>query len=119
MKLSNRIIYSLAEELISFSNNNDIQIPAKAIFFIQKNISNLIQKAQEIERKRIELIETGKEKEKELALFLNAEQEIYIHKINLEEIKEVKFTPLQKQKLMIMFDGEEYSSPSIKESELK
>ena len=55
MKFNNNEIYQIINILTKTFDNLDIYIPAKANFFIQKNISVLAAAAQEIEKSRIEI----------------------------------------------------------------
>ena len=55
MKFNNQQIYTLANNSLSELSNLDIYIPAKANFFIQKNMTVLAAAAQEIEKSRLEI----------------------------------------------------------------
>ena len=55
MKFNNNEIYQIANILAKTFDNLNLYIPAKANFFIQKNISTLAAAAQEIEKSRIEI----------------------------------------------------------------
>jgi parvulin-like peptidyl-prolyl isomerase len=123
MKILNYNLYQMVEGLTSLSNDNKIYIPAKANFFIQKNISILAAAAQEIEKARLDIAqhygemseETGSYKipedkmeivQKELNDLFNIEQEIDIKKIKIEDLGDAQFTSSQMQTLMIMIDDE-------------
>ena len=124
MKLTNYNIYQLANSLQSMANDNKIYIPAKANFFIQKNISMLATAAQEIERARLEIAKhygtleesSGSYKipddkqaivNQELYDLFNIEQELDIKKIKIEDLGSAEFTAAQMQSLMIMIDDGE------------
>ena len=128
MKLTNLTIYQMANTLAPIANDNKIYIPAKANFFIQRNISKLAAAAQEIEKTRIDIAnhygaldeESGNYKipddkmataAKELQDLFDIEQELDIKKIKIEDLGNAEFTAAQMQSLMIMIDDEEWFTP--------
>lgn len=123
MKLTNNQLYQMVQEFNSLTLDNKIYIPAKANFFIQKNISLLAAAAQEIEVERIkiaqhygELNEEGNNYKipedkmpivaKELNDLFSIEQEFDIKKIKIEDLGDAQFTSAQMQILMLMIDDE-------------
>lgn len=121
MKLTNQSIYQYTEALASM-NDNEIYIPAKANFFIQKNISLLAAAAQEIDKARLEIAkhygeasEDGQgytipsdkipQAAKELEDLFAIEQDIEIRTFKLEDLGEAKFTSAQMSAIMFMIEG--------------
>ena len=118
MKFTNNEIYNYATGFNSIFNS-EIYIPAKANFFIQKNIATFVAAAQEIEKSRLEiakhygeLTEDGAqytipedkiaEANKELNDLFNIEQELDIKTFKIDDLGNGEFTPNQMQLLMIM-----------------
>lgn len=123
MKITNQQIYQLANDLSSLANDNKIYIPAKANFFIQKNVQAITAAAQEIEKARLDIAkhygtpdeETGNFKipddkmadaMKEINDLFNIEQELDIKKININDLGNAEFTAVQMKSLIIMIDDE-------------
>lgn len=120
MKLNNQEIYQIASQLEELSDMK-IYIPAKANFFIQKNINVIKSAATEIEKTRLNIaqqygvldeekngyyippehIETAN---KEVLDLFAIEQELDIKKISIEDLGNVEFTPAQMQSLMFMIE---------------
>lgn len=124
MKLNNSIIYQYANDLMSIFDNKDLYIPAKANFFIQKNLRTLAEAAQEIEKSRLGIAQhygTLNEKtqaydiapdkmsdaSKELADLFNIEQELNIKTFAIEALGDTQFTPSQMQAIMFMIEEDE------------
>ena len=124
MKFNNSEIYQIANVLAKTFDNLDIYIPAKANFFIQKNISTFAAAAQEIEKARLKVaqhygvlneeagrydIPTDKiqEAQAELDNLFAIEQDLPIKKLSIESFGDVGFTPAQMQAIMFMIDEEE------------
>ena len=121
MKLNNQQIYQIANNVLSNLDNLNIYIPAKANFFIQKNISILAAAAQEIEKSRLEIAkhygvldEEGQqykipedkleEASKELEDLFSIEQELDIKTFSIEALGNAEFTPAQMQAMMFMIE---------------
>ena len=121
MKFNNQQIYQIANNLLSNLDNLDIYIPAKANFFIQKNISILAAAAQEIEKSRLEIAkhygvldEEGQqykipedkieEASKELEELFSIEQELDIKTFSIEALGNAEFTSAQMQAMMFMIE---------------
>lgn len=119
MKFNNQQIYQMANNLVANLSKSDIYIPAKANFFIQKNISTLTAAAQEIENSRIEIAkhygvlddegqqykipeEKIDEASKELSDVFSIEQDLDIKTFSIEDLGNAEFTPAQMQALMFM-----------------
>ena len=121
MKLNNQQIYQIANNTISNLDNLNIYIPAKANFFLQKNLQTLTTAAQEIDKSRIEIAkhygvldEEGQqykiledkldEASKELEDLFSIEQELNIKTFSIEALGSAEFTPAQMQAMMFMIE---------------
>lgn len=121
MKFSNNEIYQITNVLTKIFDNLNIYIPAKANFFIQKNISTLAAAAQEIEKSRLEIAkhygvldEEGRqykipedkleEASKELNDLFSIEQELDIKTFSIEALGNAEFTAAQMQAMMFMIE---------------
>ena len=121
MKFNNSEIYQIANVLAKTFDNLDIYIPAKANFFIQKNISTLAAAAQEIEKSRLEIAkhygvldkegqqykipeDKIEEASKELEDLFSIEQELDIKTFSIEALGNAEFTPAQMQTMMFMIE---------------
>lgn len=121
MKFNNSEIYQIANVLAKTFDNLDLYIPAKANFFIQKNISTLAAAAQEIEKSRIEIAkhygildeenqqykipeDKLEEASKELEDLFSIEQELDIKTFSIEALGNAEFTPAQMQAMMFMIE---------------
>lgn len=121
MKFNNNEIYQIVNILAKTFDNLNIYIPAKANFFIQKNISVLATAAQEIEKSRLEIAkhygvldEEGQqykisedkleEASKELNDLFSIEQELDIKTFSIEALGNAEFTPAQMQAMMFMIE---------------
>lgn len=120
MKLTNNQIYTMANQLTQISHL-DIYIPAKANFFIQKNISTIAAAAQEIDVARLEILKRyGKLDEQgqhytipaensnivnqEFNDLFNIEQELDIKTFSIEALGNTEFTTAQMQAIMFMIE---------------
>ena len=104
MKLTNKQIYDYILNLNQAFNNNQQKLPIKLNFYLQKNKNLLLDLSNEIEKMRMEIIQTyGKPDlentntyiipkedietaQKELDELLKIEQEVNIYKMKFEEI---------------------------------
>lgn len=119
MKFTNNKIYQLGTDIAKNLKDLNIYIPAKANFFLQKNIAVISNAAQNIENSRIEIIkhygeldentqqynvpeEKMPEAIKELEDLFNIEQEIDITTFSIEALGTAEFTPVQMQSIMFM-----------------
>jgi hypothetical protein len=119
MKLTNHEIYNFANAYSElFKDSGDIYIPAKANFFLQKNVQVISTAAQEVEKSRLDIIrhygeeeaETGnivvpkeklEEASKELTDLYALEQELDIKFISIDDLANVEFTQSQMQLIML------------------
>ena len=121
MQFNNNQIYQIANSLVSNLDNLNIYIPAKANFFLQKNIQTLAAAAQEIEKSRLEIAkhygvldEEGRqykipedkleEASKELADLFTIEQDLDIKTFSIEALGNAEFTPAQMNAMMFMIE---------------
>ena len=121
MKFNNNVIYNMAQNLSESMSNLNIYIPAKANFFIQKNISTIAAAAQEIDKSRIDIIrhygepdESGEQiiipqdkiadASKELEDLFTIEQELDIKTFSIESLGDTEFTAAQMQAIMFMIE---------------
>jgi hypothetical protein len=121
MKFNNQEIYQLANNMIDKLNGLNIYIPAKANFFLQKNISIFTAAAQEIEKSRLEIAkhygildgegqqykipeDKLEEASKELNDLFSIEQELDIKTFSIEALGNAEFTLAQMQAIMFMIE---------------
>lgn len=121
MKLNNEQIYQITNNLLSNLDNLNLYIPAKANFFIQKNIQLLSAATQEIEKSRLEIAkhygvldeenqqykipeDKIEEASKELEDLFSIEQELDIKTFSIEALGNAEFTPAQMQAMMFMIE---------------
>ena len=121
MKINNNKIYALANTIIGELGNLDIYIPAKANFFLQKNLQTLAAAAQEIEKSRLEIAkhygvldeeneqykipeDKIEEASKEIEDLFSIEQELDIKTFSIEALGNAEFTPAQMQAMMFMIE---------------
>jgi hypothetical protein len=121
MKFNNQQIYQIANDAISNLDNLNIYIPAKANFFLQKNLQTLAAAAQEIEKSRLEIAkhygvldeenqqykipeDKLEEASKELNDLFSIEQELDIKTFSIEALGNAEFTPAQMQAMMFMIE---------------
>ena len=121
MKFNNNEIYQIANVLAKTFDNLDIYIPAKANFFIQKNISTFAAAAQEIEKSRLEIAkhygeldeenqqykipeDKIEEASKELEDLFSIEQDLNIKSFPIEALGDTEFTSAQMQAIMFMIE---------------
>lgn len=120
--LSNQKIYELAVNAIN-NFHGDIKFPAKAMFYLQKNINLITELGKEIDNARTRVLEHyGKitedgntyhipkenlaEAQKELNDLLALEQEVKIYTVKLDWLGDVELTPTQMAVLEIMIEEE-------------
>jgi hypothetical protein len=121
MKLNNQQIYNIANNMFNTLGNLDLYIPAKANFFLQKNMQTLAAAAQEIEKSRLEIAkhygELDEEAQqykipedkiadasKELEDLFSIEQDLDIKTFTIESLGSAEFTPAQMQAMMFMIE---------------
>lgn len=120
MKLTNLQIYQISESLSSLSESTQY-IPAKANFFLQKNIQIIAAAAKEIEESRLKIAqhygeldeenqqykippEKIPEATKELEDLFAIEQDLDIKTLSIESFGSAEFTPAQMQAILFMIE---------------
>lgn len=122
MILTNNEIYARARQLMSAFQDGEQRLPIKINFYLQKNKNTLLALAQDIETARLqiaqaygELDESGEhfqipadklaEASKELDDLFGLEQDVTIHKINIDNLSDdLTLTTAQMEALMFMID---------------
>lgn len=124
MTLKNIEIYNYANSLGENFIDNTLSLPIKANFYLQKNIKELLELAQDIERERIEIAkkygtpsEDGGQYEvppenihlaqKELEDLFNLTQEVKIYPIDLDAFGDAELTAAQMKALLFMIKEED------------
>lgn len=122
--LTNNEIYSYANALIECFSDNEIKFPIKANFYIQKNQTELINLAQEIEKQRINIVkeygiineetqklevppEKATEATEKINELFNLTQDVKIYKVDIEAFGDITLTANQMQALLFMINDEE------------
>ena len=120
--ISNQKIYEMA--VLAVDNfHGDIKFPAKAMFYIQKNVNQITELGREIEAARTRILERYgkltednnkqtynipkenlKEAQKELNDLFAIEQEVKFYMIDLDWLDGVELTPAQVNVLELMMD---------------
>ena len=119
MKLTNYQIYSFANSYSElFEDAGNIYIPAKANFFLQKNVQALAAAASDIEKAKVDIIKhygvkdpntgniTVPDENIEVASaevndLFNIEQDIDIKMISINDLANAEFTQAQMQLIML------------------
>lgn len=122
MLLTNNEIYMRAQELTTVFNDGEQKLPIKVNFYLQKNKSTLIVLAQDIDKSRMDILQTYgvlndegnaynipddkiAEASKELEDLFNLEQEVHIYKVNIDSLSDdLTLTTAQMEALMFMID---------------
>ena len=121
MKLMNNKIYQYAQELIGIFDKEDLYIPVKANFLIQKNIRLITAAGQEIEQSRLQIArhygalneeqqqyivppEKIEEANQEIHNLFAIEQDLDIKTIKLEDLGNIALTATQMKALMFMIE---------------
>lgn len=124
MKLKNKQIFEMANNLYRSFDGEKKYFPAKVNFCISKNKQILFKEYDEINTIRTEILnkygKLDKEKNtysfekdkieivnKELDDLLNMEQELNIYFIDIKDIENIEFTPQQMDAILFMIDGDE------------
>ena len=121
MKITNYQIFEYMQNLINIFENNNLYIPVKANFLIQKNIKLIAAAGEEIERSRLQVaqhygvLDSEKnqyiipkdkiaEANKEINDLFSIEQDLDIKTFKLEDLGNAEFTPKQMQAIMFMIE---------------
>lgn len=122
MIMTNNEIYTYTRQLMEAFSDGEQKLPIKINFYLQKNRSTLLGLAQDIEKSRLEIAqnfgvldEAGEqyiipndklaEASKELEDLFNLEQDVMIHKINIDSLSDdLILSAAQMEALMFMID---------------
>ena len=121
MKLTNYQIFEYVQKLFNIFENNDLYIPVKANFYIQKNIRTIATAGEEIEKSRLQIaqhygvlnqenkqyiIPADKiaEANKEINDLFSIEQDLDVKTFKLEDLGNIELTPQQMQAIMFMIE---------------
>lgn len=124
MTLTNNEIYTYANGLAGEFGQQEVKLPIKVNFYLQKNMQELMNLAQDIEKQRIDIAsEFGTLNEETQQYEIPAEnidpatrkledlfgltQEVKIYKVKLDAFGDVDLTSSQMQALLFMIDEEE------------
>lgn len=122
--LTNNQIYNYATDLMNSFSNNDLKLPIKINFYLQKNQLELLTLAQDIEKQRIDIVkeygtldeETNNyivpnnkiaEATEKINELFDLTQDVKIYKVKLEDFGDIDFTPNQMKALLFMIEEEE------------
>ena len=125
MKLTNNEIYNYANALLQyFGADNEMKLPIKVSFFLQKNIKVITEAAQEIDKVRMEIIqrygtpsEDGQSFQipddkipvatQELQELFDIEQNLNIHRFDIDDFNNIEMTSAQTSALLFMIKDED------------
>ncbi len=119
--MSNLVIYNKANALLQeFSQLEDMILPVKVHFYLQKNMEKIVSMAQELEKQRMAIIEkynitseTKQESEaleqanKDIEELFSLEQEVKVYMLPLEWLEEVELNSKQVQAFSFMLECED------------
>ena len=119
--MSNLVIYNKANALLQeFSQLEDMILPVKVHFYLQKNMEKIVSMAQELEKQRMAIIEkyniTSESKQESEALeqankdieeLFSLEQEVKVYMLPLEWLEEVELNSKQVQAFSFMLECED------------
>lgn len=124
--LTNKQIYNYTNSLAEHFPNDNIKLPIKVNFYLQKNQVKLYELAQEIEQERVNIIkeygvlnseteeyEIPQDKIQEASVkiteLFNIIQEVKIYKVSLNDFNNIELTAGQMKALLFMIkeEGEE------------
>lgn len=121
MKLTNYQIFEYMQNLFNIIENDNLYIPVKANFLIQKNIKIIAAAGEEIEKSRLQVaqhygvLDSEKnqyiipqdkiaEANKEINDLFSIEQDLDIKTFKLDDLGKAEFTPKQMQAIMFMVE---------------
>lgn len=122
--LTNNEIYNYANALAEYFSNQDVKFPIKVNFYLQKNQTELMTLAQDIEKQRVEIVqeygilneesqqfevppEKFSEASEKINDLFNLTQEVKLYKVNLDAFGNIELTPGQMQALLFMIEDED------------
>lgn len=118
--MTNKQIYSYAQQLIAFNSDNMI-MPVRISFYLQKNIRIIREAAEEIDRARLFIgaqfgtinaagtgydvpLENMAAANKELQDLFDLEQDLNIHMFKLDDFNGIELTYQQMSAIMFMIE---------------
>lgn len=124
MTLKNSEIYNYANALAQEFGQQEVKLPLKVNFYLQKNLKELVTLAQDIEQQRVSIaqefgtlneetqqyeippenIDSASRKLNEL---FNLTQDVKIYKVKLDAFGDTDISNAQMQALLFMIDEEE------------
>ena len=124
MTLKNMEIYNYANALAQEFGQQEVKLPLKVNFYLQKNLKELVALAQDIEQQRVAIAqEYGTLNEetqqyeippeninsatRKLDELFNLTQDVKIYKVKLDAFGDTNISNSQMQALLIMIDDEE------------
>lgn len=123
LELSNFNIYTYGTKLLEGFSDNNLVLPIKINFYLNKNKNTIIPLAQEIESERIAIVKKyGIEQEdynyqvpadklpqanKELQELFSLTQDVTLYKVKLEDFGDINLTQGQMDALMFMIEEDE------------
>lgn len=122
--MTNNEIYAIAIQLVEHITKIDLSLPVKVNFYLQKNVTAVVNAATELERTRNEILqkygtldpETGNysfednkvdQANAELMELFECEQEIPVYMISLDAFGDTELTTQQVQAISFMIEEEE------------
>lgn len=122
--MTNNEIYTHATNLLeAFENIAELKMPVKVHFYFQKNIDNIVNMAQDIEKSRNEILQkygtideethnykfSDEDMDKvnsDITDLFSLEQEVKIHVIPMEWVEDMELTAKQVAAFSFMFEEE-------------
>lgn len=122
--MTNMEIYNIANALLEGFKDMDMKLPIKANFYFQKNMSTIVEMAQEIDKSRIAVFEkygtldsennqytfdpaVTDEVNKELQDLFDLEQEVKVNLIKLDWFDNIELTAQQVAAITYMIEDED------------
>lgn len=123
--MTNAEIFNLATNLLeAFENIATLSLPVKVHFYFQKNMTSVIEMAQELEKERNKILEKygtldeetqsykfeadeAEKVNKDISDLFSLEQEVKVHIIPMEWVEDLEFTAKQVNAFSFMLDLEE------------
>lgn len=121
--MTNLEIYNIASAILE-NFNTDLELPVKVNFYLQKNITAIVDMAKEIEKTRMDIFDKYGTKDeesnqyhfedsvveivnKEVSDLLNLEQEVKVYVLNLDWFNDLTLSSQQVSAISYMFEDEE------------
>lgn len=122
--LTNNEIYNYANALAEHFSDQEVKFPIKVNFYLQKNQSELLSMAQDIEKERVSIIEEFGVLDEETQQYnippekiteasnkindlFNLTQDVKLYKVDLDAFGDAELTSGQMQALLFMINDDE------------